>query len=115
MDKGVTTKNSNRGKDTMERKLYNAIVAVVDKAVEKAVKLWLTKICERWITGDALCHRFQMFTKDWLEKYGDCLPRKQLKVTHLNGKVRKSGWAYPRNQIAINIAEGLYDDMKLLR
>jgi hypothetical protein len=115
MNKGVITKNSNRGKDTMERKLYNAIVAVVDKAVERAVKFWLTKICERWITGDALCHRFQMFTKDWLEKYGDCLPRKRIKVTLMSGETRGTRWAYPQHQIAMNIADGLYDDMKLLR
>jgi hypothetical protein len=56
-----------------------------------------------------------MFTKDWVEKYGDVLPRKRVKVTHLNGETRGTRWAYPQHQIAMNIANGLYDDMKLMR
>jgi hypothetical protein len=56
-----------------------------------------------------------MFSKDWVEKYGDCLPRKRVKVTLLNGETRGTRWAYPQHEIAMNIRNGVYDDMKLLR
>lgn len=95
----------------MDRKLREEIVAEVQKAVEVA----MVKAGERWITADELCNQFQMFTKDWLEKYGDILPHKRIMVTHLNGKTRKTRVTYPQHEIAINISEGLYDDMKLLR
>jgi hypothetical protein len=55
-----------------------------------------------------------MFSKDWVEKYGDILPRKRVKVTHLNGETRGTRWAYPQHEIAMNIRKGMYDDMKLL-
>ena len=95
----------------MDRKLREEIVAEVQRAVEAA----MVKANERWITADELCKQFGMFTKDWVEHYGDCLPRKRVKVTHLNGETRGTRWAYPQHQIALNIANGLYDDMKLLR
>jgi len=108
MDEGnKKTKNNN----TMDRKLREDIL----KEVGKAVELALVKAGERWVTADELCKQFQMFSKDWVEKYGDILPRKRVKVTHLNGETRGTRWAYPQHQIAMNIANGLYDDMKLLR
>ena len=95
----------------MDRKLREEITAEVQKAVTAA----MMAVGERWITGDELCKQFQMFTKDWLQNYGDILPHKRIKVTHLNGKTRKTRVTYPQHQIALNIANGLYDDMKLLR
>ena len=95
----------------MDRKLREEIVAEVQKAGEVA----MVKAGERWITADELCKQFGMFTKDWIDKYGDILPRKRVRVTHLNGETRGTRWAYPQHQIAMNIADGLYDDMKLLR
>ena len=95
----------------MDRKLREEITAEVQKAVTAA----MMAVGERWITADELCKQFQMFTKDWVEKYGDILPHKRIKVTHLNGKTRRTRVTYPQHQIALNIANGLYDDMKLLR
>ena len=95
----------------MDRKLREEIVA----EVQKAVTLSMLSLQEQYLTADELCKQFQMFTKDWVEKYGDILPHKRIKVTHLNGKTRKTRVTYPQHQIALNIANGLYDDMKLLR
>lgn len=95
----------------MDRKLREEILATVQKATEVA----MMTVCERWITADELCNQFQMFTKDWLEKYGDILPHKRIKMTHLNGKTRKTRVTYPQHEIAMNIRNGVYDDMKLLR
>ena len=95
----------------MDRKLRQEIMTEVQKALAAAA----LQIEERWLTADELCNQFQMFTKDWLEHYGDILPRKRVKVTHLNGESRGTRWAYPQHQIAANIRNGIYDDLKLLR
>ena len=95
----------------MDRKLREDIVAEVSKAVTAA----LLNMQEQWLTADKLCEQFQMFTPDWIAKYGDILPRKKVTVTHMDGTSRGTRWAYPRFEIAQNIANGLYDDMKLLR
>lgn len=95
----------------MDRKLREEIVAEVSKAMTTA----MISLQEQYITADELCKRFQMFTPDWLAKYGDVLPRKKVTVTHLDGTTRGTRWAYPRFKIAQNIANGVYDDMKLLR
>lgn len=95
----------------MDRKLREEIV----NEVQKAMAVALLSLHEQWVTGDELCRQFGMFTKDWLEKYGDILPRKRVKVTHLNGETRGTRWGYARFQIAKNIADGVYDDLKILR
>ena len=95
----------------MDRKLREEIL----KEVQKAMTMAMLSLQEQWLTGYDLCKQFGMFTKDWLEKYGDILPRKRVKVTHLNGETRGTRWAYPRFEIAKNIADGVYDDLKLLR
>ena len=87
------------------------IVAEVQKAMATA----MLGLQEQWLTADELCNQFQMFTKDWLDNYGDVLPRKKVNVTCLDGKTRGTRWAYARFQIAKNIQDGMYDDMKLLR
>lgn len=95
----------------MDRKLREEIMA----EVRKALQIQAISLQEQWLTADELCKQFQMFTKDWVQTYGDVLPRRRVKVTLLNGETRGTRWAYPRYQIAQNIASGLYDDMKLLR
>lgn len=96
----------------MDRKLREEIVAEVQKAVTAA----LLNMQEQWLTADELCNQFQMFTKDWLDNYGDVLPRKRVHtVCTISGKKRDTRWGYARFQIAKNIADGIYDDLKLLR
>mgnify|MGYP003538039326 CR=1 FL=1 len=91
----------------MDKKLREEIAREVRNA--------MMAMQEQWLTADKLCDQFQMFTPDWLAKYGDILPRKKVTVTHLDGTSRGTRWAYARYEIAQNIAEGVYDDLKLLR
>jgi hypothetical protein len=56
-----------------------------------------------------------MFTEDWLEKYGDILPHKEIKVTTLDGHTRRTRKGYAKLEILENIRNGVYDDLKLLR
>ena len=96
----------------MDRKLREEIIAEVGKAMTAA----MISLQEQWLTADELCKQFQMFTKDWIDTYGDVLPRKKVNVEcTISGSKRGTRWAYPRFQIAQNIANGVYDDMKLLR
>ena len=60
----------------MDRKLREDLIA----AAERGAYLAMMRANEQYLTADELCKQFQMFTKDWLEKYGDILPRKQLRV-----------------------------------
>ena len=92
----------------MDRKLREDIIREVRNA--------MVALQEQWLTADELCKQFQMFTKDWLDNYGDVLPRKKVNVEcTISGAKRGTRWAYARFQIAKNIADGVYDDMKLLR
>lgn len=91
----------------MDKKLREEIAREVRNA--------MMAMQEQWLTADKLCDQFQMFTPDWLAKYGDILPRKKVTVTHLDGTSRGTRWAYARYEIAQNIAEGVYDNLKLLR
>lgn len=91
----------------MDRKLREDVV--------REVAVAMISLQEQWLTADKLCEQFQMFTPDWLAKYGDILPRKKVTVTHMDGTKRGTRWAYARYQIAKNIQEGVYDDMKILR
>ena len=96
----------------MDRKLREEIVAEVGKAMTAS----MISLQEQWLTADELCKQFQMFTKDWIDTYGDVLPRKKVNVEcTISGAKRGTRWAYPRFQIAQNIANGVYDDLKLLR
>lgn len=91
----------------MDEKLRKQIAAEVSRT--------MIEMQEQWLTADKLCEQFQMFTPDWLQKYGDILPRKKVNITTLAGEKRGTRWAYARYQIAQNIASGAYDDLKLMR
>ena len=96
----------------MDRKLREDLIAAAERGAYQA----MMRANEQYLTADELCKQFQMFTKDWIDTYGDVLPRKKVNVTEtISGKKRGTRWAYPRFKIAQNIVDGVYDDMKLLR
>lgn len=90
----------------MDRKLREEIVAEVQKAVEVAMEIYE----ERWITSDELLERFQMFTRDWLRRYGWKLPRERVQI-EINNITKSTRWAYPQHKIERMIADG---SMRLL-
>ena len=83
--------------------------------VMAAMKAAMTQMGEEWLTGQDLCKQFGMFTPKWLKNYGDVLPRRRITVTGMDGKSHSTRWAYPKHEIAANIAAGLYDDVKVFR
>lgn len=60
---------------------------------------------EVWITGAKLSEQIQFFTKDWLKRYGHCLPRERVVCVNKEGVERKTGWCYPLHRIQRMIAE----------
>lgn len=90
----------------MDRTLRNEIRDAVQRAVADA----LVNCEERWISGQELCKQFQMFTPRWLKTYGDALPRRKVTVDG-----HSTRWAYPQHEIATNLRNGVYDNLKLLR
>jgi hypothetical protein len=95
----------------MDRKLREDLIA----AAERGAYLAMMRANEQYLTADELCKQFQMFTRDWLEKYGDILPNKKITVTHMDGHTRSTRRCYAKLEIAENIRNGVYDDLKLLR
>lgn len=96
----------------MDRKLREDLIVAAERGAYQA----MMRVNEQYLTADELCKQFQMFTKDWLENYGDILPRKKIRVKcTISGKKRDTRWGYAKLEIAENIRKGLYDDMKLLR
>ena len=95
----------------MDRLLRAEIVAEVRRAMEESQEMY----GEQWVSGKELCKQVQMFTEDWLEKYGDILPHKEIKVTTLDGRTRRTRKGYAKLEILENIRNGVYDDLKLLR
>ena len=96
----------------MDKKLREDLI----KAAERGAYLAMMRANEQYISAEELCKQFQMFTKDWLDNFGDILPRKKVRVEcTISGKKRKTRWGYAKMEIAENIRNGVYDDMKLLR
>ena len=85
----------------MDNELRIDIMCTVRRAMQDA----LEGAQEVWLTGEQVTQQFGMFTRDWLRRYGDRLPRTQAIVRDSDGVEHKTGWAYPRNKIQKMIRE----------
>ena len=85
------------------------------QAIREAVRSAMTQMEEVWLTGPDLCKQFGMFTPRWLKDYGEVLPRRRVTVTGMDGKSHATRWAYPKHEIAANIADGVYENIKILK
>ena len=95
----------------MDRQLRQEIREDVQKAMAAAVM----QMQEQWMSGEELCKQFAMITPKLLKMHGDIFPRKRIRMTGMNGVTKSTHWAYPRYEIATNIARGVYDDLKVMR
>jgi hypothetical protein len=96
----------------IDKKLREEMIAAAERGAYKATMI----ANEQYLTAEELCKQFQMFTKDWIDNYGDILPRKKIHVKcTISGKERGTRWGYAKLEIAENIRNGVYDDMKILR
>lgn len=95
----------------MDRELRREIRDDVMKAMTSVV----AQMQEQWLSGDELCKQFAMITPKLLKYHGDIFPRKRITMTGINGVTRSTHWAYPRYQIAANIANGMYDELRIMK
>lgn len=94
----------------MDRRLRDEVLAAVKAAETEAHEFYE----ERWLTAEQLMMQFQMFTKDWLRRYGHSLPRVRAVVTDEQGIEHQTGWAYPRNKIQRMIRDGEIGHLRCL-
>lgn len=85
------------------------------EAIKDAIHEAMTTMDEVWLSGPDLCKNFGMFTPRWLKTYGEVLPRRRVTVTGMDGQPHSTKWAYPKHEIAANIAAGLYDDLNIFK
>ena len=95
----------------MDRQLRQEIREDVQKAIAASVM----QMQEQWLSDKELCKQFAMITPKLLKYRGDIFPRKRITMTGMNGEKRSTHWAYPRYQIAQNIASGMYDNLKVMK
>lgn len=95
----------------MDRELRKEIRADVQQAISSA----MAEIQEQWLTGEELCKQFSMITPKLLKYHGDIFPRKRITMVGINGISHSTRWAYPRYQIASNIASGMYDELRIMK
>lgn len=71
---------------------------------------------EVWLSPEEMCKQFGMFTKEWLARNGDLLPREKVGIVMEDGTVKESrSWAYPKHRINRMIKEGRLKQMECRR
>lgn len=92
----------------MDRMLRAEIVATVRATMTEV----LEGADEVWLTPEEFCKTFGMFTKEWLARYGELLPREKARMVMQDGTVKETrSWAYPKHRINRMIQEGKLREM----
>ena len=94
----------------LDRQLRRDIAAEVAVAVRET----LAKLEERWLTAEQVCEHFAI-AKEWLDNYGETLPRETFIVETLDGKKHVSRWKYPMHEINQMIMDGKMKKLKVLK
>ena len=89
-------------KMTLDKETRMAVALAVRNAAREANEIYT----EQWLTGDQLCKTIGLFTKEWLKRYGNKLPRECVRVKDENGVEHRTCWCYPLKKILRLIAEG---------
>lgn len=94
---------------SIDRYTRDAIVAAVKKATIEANEIY----SEEWISGQQLCDEIGFFTKEWLKRYGQLLPRECVRVTDSEGILHRTGWSYPKKKILRMLSNGEFRNLKI--
>lgn len=88
----------------IDRMLRAEITATVNKAMTDI----LTSIEEKWVSEKELSNQISFLSKDWLETYGNKLPRERNRIVDaVTGDViRETRFSYPLHKIQLMIARG---------
>lgn len=96
---------------TLDKATREAIAQAVRKATVEMQEVYQ----EQWLTGEQLCEAVPLFTKEWLHRYGQMLPRECVRVTTADGVMHKTGWCYPKMKIQRMLAEGEFRGLQMRR
>ena len=97
----------------LDRAFKNELMACIRAIFTKLFNDRRDELEEVWLSKDEFLKQFQMFTEDWLKRYGKTLGRVQAIVTDDNGEQRCSRWAYPRNKVQRMIIDGSIKHLKV--
>lgn len=86
----------------MDRLLRAEIVATVRQTMTEV----LEGADEVWLSPNEFTEQFQMFSKDWLYRHGELLPRERASHIDEHGDEKFTGWAYPKHKIQRMLREG---------
>lgn len=104
-----TVQLSEQGTMTLDKATREAIAQAVRKATVEMQEVYQ----EQWLTGEQLCEAVPLFTKEWLHRYGQTLPRECVRVTTTDGVMHKTGWCYPKMKILRMLAEGDFRGLQM--
>lgn len=88
--------------------------AELRQEIIEAVRVAMGDAHKEWVKGDELCARFQMFSPEWLKRYGHSLPRTRASVMDEQGIVHETGWAYPVHEIVKLIETGEIKNLRCM-
>ena len=93
---------------TFDKVTRTAIEATVRKAVMEAQEVYE----ERWVPAERLCECVGFFTKNWMDRHGDALPRERMYWTDAKGE-HSTRWCYPLKKILRMVNEGAFRDFQV--
>ena len=67
--------------------------------VRRAMQEVLEDADEVWLTPKQVTEQFSMFSRDWLARHGELLPRERASYIDKDGMEKFTGWAYPKHKI----------------
>ena len=88
--------------------------AELRQEIIEAVRVAMGNTQKEWVNGKELCARFQMFSPEWLKRYGHSLPRTRASVMDEQGMVHVTGWAYPVHEIVKLIETGEIKNLRCM-
>lgn len=88
--------------------------AELRQEIIEAVRVAMGDAQKEWVNGKELCNRFQMFSPEWLKRYGHSLPRTRASVMDEQGRVHATGWAYPVHEIVKLIETGEIKNLRCM-
>ena len=81
--------------------------AKIISTIRKTVQEMYEAGHEEWVDGKTLCAQLPMFSKDWLSRHGDMLPRERMTYAE-DGKIRQTRFMYPITKIKRMVTEGCF-------
>lgn len=89
--------------------------AELRQEIIEAVRVAMGDAHKEWVKGDEMCARFQMFSPEWLKRYGHSLPRTKALVMDEQGVWHENKeWTYPVHEIIKLIETGEIKNLRCM-